>query len=568
MVENEIMMYDNQVLPFRQMNFWDRRGFHNYSDLNIFYVSDIHLEHHLKNFKMQDNIVVITKKLIAELDRYLKKMHTFYLKQCKKDKTIESRRMLIICGDIANNISLVDLFFERFFFHCPEFVNETFYVLGNHELSQFDTIEICCTAYKKMLEKHKVVFLHNNEYVYNNSENENPICIFYGGVGFSKYNEQHNSTNLCYSNDIFGNRTKEIMECETFYKGYLSAVKKASTYNIPLIVMSHCPTQDWILHNKLNAQCIYFYGHNHHNDFIRTEEQTVIANNQIGYENDIVLQYIGLSNMNNPFAGYEDGYYEITTEQYVDYYVYIGEYIHEPKLIKSALMKENNKFYVIKRNGYYGFFITTPKGTRICQGGMIKIISKNGNIQYFYENFQFMLDIYKNAMQPFRNIQEQISKELRYLGFSGKIHGCIVDVDYYNHIMLNPYDGMTTFYYSPSFGEAQCFSSFKQMLKSSKDISLQGEYSNMNKKKRKAITDKYNNSFEKGTNLLCMSDKELEEQIGEIEQIDISNSLYPTSRKINQVQRIFSGKLLREWNDDLILHKEDYAILAEKEKNE
>ena len=65
-----------------------------------------------------------------------------------------------------------------------------------------------------------------------------------------------------------------------------------------------------------------------------------------------------------------------------------------------------------------------------------------------------------------------------------------------------------------------------------------------------------------------MSDKELEEQIGEIEQIDISNSLYPTSRKINQVQRLFSGKLLREWNDDLILHKEDYAILAEKEKNE
>ena len=41
-----------------------------------------------------------------------------------------------------------------------------------------------------------------------------------------------------------------------------------------------------------------------------------------------------------------------------------------------------------------------------------------------------------------------ISKVIKSIGGDGSIHGCIVDIDYYNHIYINPVDGKITPYFA------------------------------------------------------------------------------------------------------------------------
>ena len=47
----------------------------------------------------------------------------------------------------------------------------------------------------------------------------------------------------------------------------------------------------------------------------------------------------------------------------------------------------------------------------------------------------------KAAFTPYRNALKTISKEIRAFGGNGNIHGCIIDIDFFNHIYVNPFDG-------------------------------------------------------------------------------------------------------------------------------
>ena len=108
--------------------------------------------------------------------------------------------------------------------------------------------------------------------------------------------------------------------------------------------------------------------------------------------------------------------------------------------------------------------INEKTGTKICTGGSIKTISKIKDIKYFELCFTRVLEHYASTLAPYRKIQEKISQEVKRLGFEGKIHGCIIDVDFYHHIMLNLQDGTVTFYYSPYWGCVRQYPSFEVML--------------------------------------------------------------------------------------------------------
>ena len=41
-----------------------------------------------------------------------------------------------------------------------------------------------------------------------------------------------------------------------------------------------------------------------------------------------------------------------------------------------------------------------------------------------------------------------------------------------------------------------------------------------------------------------------------IQKIDIKNSVYTISNRINQLQRLFDKKILRDWNNDLLSRKD------------
>ncbi len=94
-----------------------------------------------------------------------------------------------------------------------------------------------------------------------------------------------------------------------------------------------------------------------------------------------------------------------------------GEYVGEGKLIRKRC--ETGKLYVIKSQGYYGFFIVNKSAISIVNGGMTKRISLNTNINWIYDNFNIVVNKYLAVLEPLRMVQEQISRELKRLGFRG-----------------------------------------------------------------------------------------------------------------------------------------------------
>ena len=155
-------------------------------------------------------------------------------------------------------------------------------------------------------------------------------------------------------------------------------------------------------------------------------------------------------------------------------------------------------------------------------------------IDEFDKDFLVMVSQYLKIMSPYRRIQDEISRHVKSLGGSGKIHGSIVDIDFYNHIMINPIDGKITYYYSPVYGEIETFKTLKALLE----------------KHNKEMVEQYIKYYDSSVKLIT-PDNEYDE-LSEIIKIDIKNSVYTYSNKINQIQRLFEKKILRDWNDDLL----------------
>ena len=278
-------------------------------------------------------------------------------------------------------------------------------------------------------------------------------------------------------------------------------------------------------------------------------------------------------------------------ETYLQFYRYTGEFIKSGKYISNLISKGNRKFYVIKQDDYYGFFIVCDsgpsKGISIANGGKTKKLTKETDINWIVKNFSLVISKYLRLLAPLRNVQTHLSKELRQLGLSGNIHGCIVDIDYYHHIMVNPTDGSIRFYYSPGFGIVKYLRSFSKVIESLHENSklslakceqLQLQFTKLSKKTNKElcylkkITNKEfcNQSFltmelPNETNLgknsnssfsLEESKKELTSVNEELQYVSRTEGAYGVSKRIQPLQRLFSSHILRDF--DLRLVEEEF----------
>lgn len=419
-----------------------------------------------------------------------------------------------------------------------------FVVLGNHELNDFISIEEAVNFYKEFFNKEKIWFLHNSKL------SSRKVNIF-GGIGFAKFNTKYNANNLCSTNPPIS-REQEILESEKFLRDYYCALNESIKDNKVLMVISHYPVKDWLPSEEYSSICVYFNGHSHQNKIIHTNLVQVYSDNQIGYKKkNIKFKHVNLGVNYNPFIEYKDGYYEISIMQYEQFLLHKGASVQSTVLIDNQIKSGFSKFYMIKRSSFYGFFVVNQKtGTKICEGGRLKTISKIKHIEYFYNCFSQVVNKYLSAFAPYRRVQEQISNELKQMGFDGTIHGCIIDVDYFFHILLDPLDGKLTYYYSPFFGAVKTFNSFKQLV----------------------CDLKKNESFEFKTNLINGSSEFLllqpteiiEKNVENIMFVDRKNSIYALSAKINQIQRLFNYNILRVWNEvfaeDLLEDNSKYLV--------
>lgn len=181
-------------------------------------------------------------------------------------------------------------------------------------------------------------------------------------------------------------------------------------------------------------------------------------------------------------------------------------------------------------------------------GGKTKKIALSKNIEWIYDNFNIVVSKYLAVLEPLRAAQLQISRELKRLGFYGTIHGLIVDVDFYNHIMVNPIDGTITFYYSPEFGQVRPFESFQ------KQLAFMGCAGLLESK----VTDSQRNEIALyGSNMLAAVENNY--VMSEMATVSRRTGVYGVSRAVNPLQRLFTGHVLRDFDLRLIEVEDDSA---------
>lgn len=208
---------------------------------------------------------------------------------------------------------------------------------------------------------------------------------------------------------------------------------------------------------------------------------------------------------------------------------------------------DTGKLYMIKKRGYYGFFVVFSEIKRvyICNGGVLKQLPGVGSIEKVLAEFDVMIDAYLRVFSGFRRYQEQIAAYIRGFGGDGKIHGLIVDIDYFSHVGINPVSGEVAFYYSPMFGCVQNYADMGALLERHAPW-LYSAY------KQLSVASPVS---------YCPQDVVVESEFVDVKRG--GKSFYGASRYMSSVQRLFSCNILRVW-DENVLNKTKSAVSEQK----
>lgn len=503
-------------------------------DFVLCYISDLHLNHKLlKKFDKYINQF--------ELERYLRDI-VLHLKD-SLPKHVYNYSVVFV-GDISYNFEVFKLFF-KIYKENFSYVN-TFVVLGNHEL--WDTsLNEECTTIEQIIEKYRMflnslgnVFLLENNIYFPNDRKKlytydeiltldkdklreificNPYAIF-GGIGYAGLNEEYNANIDMYrTKNITRDQEKERSEIVSNMHKILSDIAKDNK----VFFITHMPKKDWSIDNY-NKNWIYISGHTHRNCYIEDEDKKVYEDNQVGYYgNSFNFKYIITPNTFDIFQDYSDGIHRINRQQYKKFYHGMG--------ISIEFNWKFDKLFMIKKNATYCFLMKLKgkEDLKFLNGGNYR----NTNIRdlnYFYKNLDNYSKSIKTILGPYIKYQKQISNEIKKIGGSGYIHGCIIDIDFYNHLFINPLDASITPYHATDIQDKWVYKNLISLLKA-KNVCLYNNYV-------KLLADNNRPLVALGKNL------EESDKRTYVKETDI----YKVSKIIKDFQYTTKNNVVRLWN--------------------
>jgi predicted MPP superfamily phosphohydrolase len=513
-----------------------------------YYVTDIHILHKLYNLNVVSRVDVlyvigkIVDNIIADIHR-----------------SVAYDNYILIGGDVSSNYEVFESFVESLGEKIKPHMNVIF-ILGNHELWDFPGLQLkdIVEKYRKLISDNGMYLIQNDAIFYNDKTKkidcvyENDLTnlsieelkqkfkyarnIILGGIGFSGYDEKFNANNGIYRYTI--DRAIEINESDKFNKLYEKIKKVVPNRNV--IIFTHMPMKSWREKEELKERYIYVSGHTHKNYIYLDDSVSVYANNQIGYRNNTVhLKHFLLDNSYDVFEFYEDGIYEISKDDYKDFFIARNKDIN--------LNWDVNIIYMLKKNGYYCFIHKTKNNLlTILNGGNKKRI-KNKGITYYYDNMDKVIDTIKSPLDKFNTLQEKVASEIRAIGGDGRIHGCIIDIYGYNHVYVNPNDLKVTPYYATDIINKYVYDDIP--------VLLEDKCPNLYKNYLKIITDK----DDKGAfDIIIRSNNNLDNNQRRYTKYE-DTDIYNVSRKLFSMQKLYS-QILTEWiepetNSNLIEEK-------------
>lgn len=535
-MDNELIMINKDLETSRESDNWCDY------EKPIYYISDLHLDYKLRKNK-------ICKLFV---NQYLHRV----VQQLKNSVKNSCGAIIVFVGDITNDFDLYKNFFK---IYKKYFVNQTFVILGNHELWDSDLNRHCCSIeeiidqYRRFLSKIDIQLLENELYLPNSKPKiytEEKLCsinkdtlykkilkngfAIFGGIGYAGLNNTMNSNNGMYKTNLI-NRDQEIERSQRV--DYIHHKLTEIAKNKKVFFITHMPKECWS-NQEYNKNWVYISGHTHKNIYIE-KPYTLYADNQLGYDSEnYVFKCTGASETYNIFQDYKDGIYQIKRDQYRNFYSGIRDSIE--------FNKDFQRLYMLKKNGYYCFLLTIKNRDEIyiLEGGHVRKTGKN-NINYFYEH----MDNYANSIKLFLNdyitYQKEVSKRVKKIGGFGRIHGAIVDIDFYNHLYINPVDAKITPYYATSDVDKYVYDNIPSLLKyrCPKSYKIFNELN-------------YNNK-----QILLKSDSlALNGKCKYVPERDI----YKLSLKIKKLQSCTDFNVITIWNDALAenLSKENGAIIV------
>lgn len=491
----------------------------------IYYISDIHLLHKFVNYgvKSEHDCIRIIEKVVYNI-----------LNETSSYDTI------LIGGDVSSEY----MFFEAFIRILAKNLEnrDIVFCLGNHELWDFEGCKLSdvISKYEKLILDNGMYLLHNNiiyrdrglhtistDEILQLSEEELrektklARMILFGGIGFAGYNDDFNANKGIYRNCI--NRKVEKEETYFFVKLY-EKIKRTYDDN-KVIILTHMPLIDWYGKEEFKSEYIYVSGHTHKNYFYDDCEIRIYSDNQIGYYNNIShMKFFELDKRYDYFVNYKDGIYEISVDDYRKFY--------DGKNIMMTYNRRTGKTFMVKKNGYYSFFYESPKGgISQLNGGSLNGISSR-DLKYYYDNMDIMIDIINEPMNKYTSFQKKISEEIKRIGGDGRIHGCIVDISFFEHLYINPLDYKITAYSATDIIDKRVYKSVAGLLKKEcPDL-----YENYKRIEKESSNE---------NSLLIVNNKVKEKDSSFIMYLD--TNIYRVSKLVKKMQRLESN-ILTYWN--------------------
>lgn len=492
----------------------------------ISYITDLHLNDRIKNANCQSDkdIFNVFRNIILNI-------------------ISDRSKLTLIGGDVASKFEYFELFVKMLRYATNKFFckNQFVFVLGNHEFWEFPDLplEKIVEKYRKLLTEQGMYLLHNDLLYKNNTDkleiihynelmqSDNTILLeklrcsrllILGGTGFSGYNKKFNADSGMYKETI--NRIQEIQESKKFENLYNKLSDLLDTKNT--VILTHMPMQGWCKNKHYHEKFVYVSGHTHRNDFYDNNVTRIYSNNQIGYHNENPhMKSFSINNKYDYFSDYKDGIYEITPQEYQDFIC--------GKNMDMNFNRQGN-IYMLKKNGYYCFIFKLKSGSlSILNKGALKKLEQK-DIQYYYDNMDTMVAFIKNPLDKYTIYQESISNEIKKIGGSGKIHGCIIDIDYSNHIFVNPTDMSITGYWAKDIVHKKAYPNIPILLKE-KCPNLYSNYQ-----------DLINN------NSLALLIEKPKDNLELLPQEYLGTDIYKPSTEIKKMQ-LLNSNILTAWYD-------------------
>ena len=268
---------------------------------------------------------------------------------------------------------------------------------------------------------------------------------------------------------------------------------------------------------------VYVSGHTHRNYFYDDGEYRIYADNQLGYNYKTAsTKYFSIEYDYDIFSNYEDGIYKISKNEYTDFY-----------RGKNIIMNYNRdgEIFMLKKKGYYCFIRPSTRGLSILNGGALKSLDST-DINYYYDNMDRQISINKEPLDKYTRYQKDIAKYIKQIGGMGTIHGSIIDIDFYNHIYVNPFDGTLSGYCAFNMIDKYIYANIPSLLKDNCLLL----YENYQKKLGKSDFDSL---------IVNGQDNEIVLKPTYYPSTDI----YMASREIKKIQRLNNG-VLTVWHND------------------